>query len=170
MGALSGATKQAPAQPRTTPNALDTWLARYSFPLLRITMGLVIFGFGFLKYFPGISPAQDLVLHVNRVLTFGLMPSQVTLPLFATAESLLGLSLITGIGLRYLVYPLTLWAFAILSPLVLFPGELFSGPHHAPTIEGQYVLKDIILLAGCLVVMARVRRERVISSHEGEQP
>jgi uncharacterized membrane protein YkgB len=40
---------------------------------------------------------------------------------------------------------------------VLFPGELFSGPDHAPTLAGQYVLKDVILLAASLVVMARVR-------------
>lgn len=163
MGALGGTTKPAPRRPGgRTPGgrtALDEWLAKYSFPLLRISLGLVIFGFGFLKYFPGVSPAQDLVLHVNHVLTFGLVPDQVTLPLFATVESLLGLSLITGLGLRYLVYPLTVWAVAILSPLVLFPGELFSGPHHAPTLDGQYVIKDIILFAACLVVTARVRRD-----------
>ncbi|HEX9335994.1 MAG TPA: hypothetical protein VF892_08910 [Pseudonocardiaceae bacterium] len=155
--AMRGATK--PVERPASRNALDDWLARYSFPLLRISMGLVIFGFGFLKYFPGVSPAQALVLHVNRVLTFGLMPDHVTLPLFATVESILGLSLITGWGLRYLIYPLTVWAFAILSPIVLFPGELFSGPHHAPTLEGQYVLKDIILLAACTVIMAKVRRD-----------
>lgn len=159
MGAMRSATEPAPRPARR--NAFDDWLARYSFPLLRISMGLVIFGFGFLKYFPGVSPAQALVLHVNRVLTFGLMPDHLTLMLFATVESVLGLSLITGWGLRYLIYPLTVWAFAILSPVVLFPGELFGGPHHAPTLEGQYVLKDIILLAACLVIMARVRRAAV---------
>jgi len=51
--------------------------------------GLVIFGFGFLKYFPGISPAQALVLKVNHALTFGLMPDRVTLILFATVESII---------------------------------------------------------------------------------
>jgi uncharacterized membrane protein YkgB len=154
MGALRGATKPEPPASR---EKVDDWLARYSFPLLRVTLGLVIFGFGFLKYFPGISPAQDLVLHVNRILTFGLVPDQVALPALATVECLLGLSLITGRGLRHVVYPLTAWAVAILLPLLLFPGELFSGPDHAPTLAGQYVLKDIILLAACLVVMARVR-------------
>lgn len=154
MGALRVATETDPPGRR---ERVDNWLARYSFPLLRVTLGLVILGFGFLKYFYGVSPAQDLVLHVNRILSLGLVPDQVALPLFATVESLLGLSLITGRGLRHVVYPLTLWAIAILSPLVLFPGELFSGPDHAPTLAGQYVLKDVILLAASLVVMARVR-------------
>ncbi|QUQ70937.1 hypothetical protein [Kutzneria sp. CA-103260] len=157
MGALRSATKPEPPAPRR--KRVDDWLVRYSFPLLRVTLGLVIFGFGFLKYFSGLSPAQDLVLHVNRILSLGLVPDQVALPAFATVESLLGLSLITGRGLRYLVYPLTAWAIAILSPVLLFPGELFSGPDHAPTLAGQYVLKDIILLAACLVVMTRVRQD-----------
>jgi putative oxidoreductase len=138
--------------------AVDGWLERYSVTLLRISMGAVIFGFGVLKYFPGVSPAQSIVLAVNHRLTFGLMPDHVTLVLFATVESLIGLSLITGWGLRVIIYPLTVWAVAILSPVVLMPGRLFSGPDHAPTLEGQYVLKDVILLAACLVVAAHVRR------------
>ena len=120
-------------------------------------MGVVIFVFGFVKYFPGVSPAEGLVLAVNRILTFGLMPDKVTLILFATVESLLGLSLITGWGLRVTIYPLALWALAILSPLALLTGQLFSGPHHALTLMGQYVFKDIILLASVLVIAARVR-------------
>ncbi|HEY2695374.1 MAG TPA: hypothetical protein VGJ45_07890 [Pseudonocardiaceae bacterium] len=61
---------------------------------------------------------------MNRVLTFGLLPDRVSLVLFATVESLLGLSLITGYGLRLTIYPLALWALAILSPLVLLTGQL----------------------------------------------
>jgi uncharacterized membrane protein YkgB len=138
--------------------AVDGWLERFSVPLLRISMGLVIFGFGVLKYFPGVSPAQHIVLEVNHRLTFGLLPDHPTLVLFATVESLIGLSLITGWGLRVIIYPLAVWAVAILSPIVLFPGELFSGPDHAPTLEGQYVLKDVILLTACLVIATHVRR------------
>jgi uncharacterized membrane protein YkgB len=140
--------------------AVDRWLDRYSVPVLRVCLGIVIFGFGVLKYFPGVSPAQGIVLAVNRILTFGLIPDQVTLPLFATVEAVIGLSLITGWGLRVVIYPLVVWVLAILSPLVLLTGELFSGPYHAPTLLGQYVFKDIILLAAALVVAADVRRGR----------
>jgi hypothetical protein len=38
--------------------------------------------------------------------------------------------------------------------LFLLPARLFAGPHHAPTLEGQYVLKDIILVAAALVIAA----------------
>ena len=137
-------------------------------PVLRVCMGIVIFGFGVLKYFPGVSPAQGIVLAVNRILTFGLLPDQVTLPLFATVEAIIGLSLITGWGLRVIIYPLAVWVLAILSPLVLLTAQLFSGPYHAPTLMGQYVFKDIILLAAVLVVAADVRRRaRVIAVPSG---
>lgn len=142
----------------TAQLAVDRWLDRYSIPVLRVCMGIVILGFGVLKYFPGVSPAQGIVLAVNRILTFGLLPDQITLPLFATVEAIIGLSLITGWGLRLIIYPLAVWVVAILSPLVLLTGQLFSGPYHAPTLMGQYVFKDIILLAAVLVVAADVRR------------
>jgi hypothetical protein len=137
---------------------IDRWLTRHSITALRVCMGVVIFIFGFVKYFPGVSPAQGLVLAVNRILTFGLLPDRVSLVLFATVESLLGLSLITGYGLRVTIYPLALWALAILSPLVLLTGLLFSGPDHALTLLGQYVFKDIILLAAVLVIATGVRQ------------
>jgi putative oxidoreductase len=68
-----------------------------------------------------------------------------------------------------IIYPLAIWALAILSPVVLMPGQLFSGPDHAPTLMGQYVLKDVILLAGCLVVAAQVRRNPATATNRGEQ-
>ena len=48
--------------------------------------------------------------------------------------------------------PMALWAVGILLPLVLMPAELFSGPDHMPTLEGQYVLKDVILLTATMVI------------------
>lgn len=141
-------------------STIQIWLARNSVRLLRISMGAIILGFGFLKYFPGVSPAEHMVETVSRMLTFGLMPDRATMFLFATVECLIGLSLITGIGLRVVIYPMALWAVGILSPLVLMPVELFSGPDHMPTLEGQYVLKDVILLTATMVIAEATSRRR----------
>lgn len=142
---------------------IQTWLARNSVRLLRISMGSIILFFGLLKYFPGVSPAEHMVETVSRTLTFGLAPDRPVMYLFATVECLIGVSLITRIGLRVVIYPMALWAVGILSPLVLMPTELFSGPDHMPTLEGQYVLKDIILLTATMVIAdatARTGRRR----------
>lgn len=136
---------------------IHRWLMRYSITALRISMGTVILGFGVLKYFPGVSPAQDLVLTITRTLTFGLLPGSVAMVLLATVECAIGLLLIAGRWLRLTSYLLTLWVLGLLSPIVLLAGRIFAGPHHMPTLEGQYVLKDVILFAAVMVIATTVR-------------
>jgi putative oxidoreductase len=141
---------------------IHRWLMRHSITALSISMGIVILGFGILKYFPGVSPAQDLVLGTTRALTFGLVPAMVpesvVMILLATVECAIGVSLIIGRALRVTIYLLAPWVLGILSPLVLLPARLFSGPNHVPTLEGQYVIKDLILLAAAMVIATTVRR------------
>ncbi|REH52045.1 hypothetical protein BCF44_103494 [Kutzneria buriramensis] len=142
-------------------STIHSWLGRNSVRLLRISMGSIILLFGFLKYFPGVSPAEHMVETVSRMLTLGLMPDRLVMVGFATVECVIGLSVITGVGLRLVIYPMALWAVGILLPLVLMPGELFSGPDHMPNLEGQYVLKDVILLTATMVIAdAAVRAGR----------
>ncbi|MGH3840501.1 MAG: hypothetical protein ACRDS0_03515 [Pseudonocardiaceae bacterium] len=143
--------------------AIHRWLLRHSIAALRISMGAVIFGFGILKYFPGVSPAQDLVLTTTRALTFGLVPSGVALVLLATVECAIGLLLISGRWLRVTTYLVALWVLGILSPIVVLTGRMFAGPHHMPTLEGQYVLKDVILLTAAMVIATTMRR----AAHRG---
>ncbi|HEX4099289.1 MAG TPA: hypothetical protein VHY21_01930 [Pseudonocardiaceae bacterium] len=141
--------------------AIHRWLMRYSLIALRISMGIVYFGFGILKYFPGMSPAQDLALATTHLLSFGLVPavipSAVAMALIATLECTIGLLLIAKRWLRLAVCLLAIQLTGILSPAVLLAGRLFAGPHHMPTLEGQYVLKDVILVAVAMVIATTVR-------------
>jgi hypothetical protein len=66
----------------------------------------------------------------------------------------IGICLLANRGMRLAIWLLAIEFVGILSPLVLLPGRLFAGPHHAPTLEGQYVLKDIILVTAALVIAA----------------
>ncbi len=151
-------------------SAIHRWLMRYSITALRISMGAVILGFGFLKYFPGVSPAQDLALAATRVLTFGLLPDGLVMVLLATLECAIGLLLITGRWLRLTSYLFTFWVLGILSTIVLLPGRIFAGPHHMPTLEGQYVLKDVILFAAAMVIATTVRGGALTDGeHRGSQ-
>ena len=131
------------------------WLARHSVDLLRISLGLVFFGFGVLKFFPGISPAEGLASETFGILTFGLVPHGVAMFLIAALESTIGLLLLSGRGLRLALGLLALQMIGILSPIVLLPGEMFRTDPIAPTLAGQYVLKDLILGAAALVVAAK---------------
>ena len=129
-------------------------LVLHSIKALRITVGAVFLGFGALKFFPGVSPAQDLSIKTIELLTFGLVPWRAGLIGIATLECFIGVCLLANRWMRLAVWLLAVEFIGILAPLVLLPGRLFSGPHDAPTLEGQYVLKDIILVAAGMAIAA----------------
>ncbi|MGH2559240.1 MAG: DoxX family membrane protein [Thermomicrobiales bacterium] len=150
-------------------NALVTgWLARNSIPLLRISLGLVFLGFGALKFFPDLSPAEQIAKETMDRLTLGLVPGSAGIVLVAAMETAIGLSLITGRHLRLGMTMLGMAMIGVLSPLVLFPDELFSRQYNAPTLEGQYVVKDIVLLAGGLVLKAGGDSGRIVTDEDAE--
>jgi len=141
---------------------LELWLVRHSIGALRISMGAVFFGFGVIKFFPGMSPAQSLATETVKMLSFGLVPASVSIVLVASLECAIGLCLLTGRWLRIGVWLLGLQVIGILLPLVLVPGELFTGPSHAPNLKGQYVLKDVVLVAAAMVIAATLRGGRLV--------
>ena len=127
-------------------------LRGHSIALLRIVVGLVILAFGVLKFFPDVSPAEELTKMTTDKLTFGLVPGHIAIVVVATLETIIGLLLIAGRFLRLAVYLLFGQLIGVLAPLVLFTDRLFAGPHSAPTLEGQYVVKDLIIVAAGFVV------------------
>ncbi len=137
-------------------NVVHRVLIRRSIAWLRISVGAIFLAFGVLKYFPGVSPAERLATDTTNVLFLGLIPPDVAIVVVATMECFIGLCFLIGSGtlMRVAIWVLAAQFVGILSPLLIEPGTLFSGPHHAPTLEGQYVLKDIILVAAGLVIAA----------------
>lgn len=131
---------------------MHRFLRAHSIAMLRIALGIVILAFGLLKFFPGVSPAEELSKMTMDKLTLGLAPGHVSIVFVAMLETVIGLLLVTGQLLRVAVYLFFVQLIGILAPLVLFTDRLFAGPHGAPTLEGQYVIKDIILVAAGLVV------------------
>ena len=73
---------------------ITNWMAQYGIRLLRVSLGIIFFWFGVLKFFPGLSPAQALAIKTISLLTFGFLPSNVALLILATWECLIGLGLI----------------------------------------------------------------------------
>jgi putative oxidoreductase len=135
---------------------LKALLERWSIPALRIALGAVFVAFGVLKFFPGMSPVESLVEATWGVLTFGIVGGQLALILTAVIETVAGLALISGVFARFGLVVLALAFVGIFSPLVFFPGELFA--EAGPTLLGQYVLKNVVLVAAALVVASRVLR------------
>jgi putative oxidoreductase len=153
------------ARAQTLEAACMRWLTAYSIAVLRVSVGAVFLGFGVLKFFPGVSPAQNLVEATTHILTFGLVPGAAALVGVATLETVIGLCLLFGRAMRAAIYLLVVQLVGILSPIVLLPGRLFSGAGHiAPTLEGQYVLKDIIIVGAALVLAATLNGARLTAA------
>jgi putative oxidoreductase len=134
--------------------SLKMLLERWSIPALRVALGLVFAAFGVTKFFPGVSPLEPLVEATWGVLTFGVVGGQLALVLTAIIETVAGLALISGVFARFGLVMLAVAFVGILSPLVFFPGELFADS--GPTLLGQYVLKNVVLVAAALVIASRV--------------
>ena len=138
-------------------------MARYGLTLLRLSLGVVFFWFGALKFFPGLSPAQELAARTIRVLTFGLAPPSLSIPVLAAWECLIGLGLITGVFMRATLLLLFLQMFGTLLPLFFFPSEVFTRIPYAPNLEGQYIIKNFVLISAALVIGATVRGGAVVA-------
>jgi uncharacterized membrane protein YphA (DoxX/SURF4 family) len=141
--------------------AITTTLARLGIPVLRMSLGIVFFWFGFLKFFPGLSPAQDLAERTIHDLTLGLVGPSISLPVLATWETLIGLGLISGRFLRATLFLLAVQMLGTFLPLVFYPGETFTQFPYAPTLEGQYIIKNLVLIGAAMVVGSTVRGGRI---------
>lgn len=142
---------------------INRWLVANSIALLRIGMGLVFLGFGVLKFFPGISPIEDLATRTTHVLTLGNLSGHPAMNFVAGLECIIGLCFLTGRCLRVGVWLMAAQMIGAMSPLLLFPGELFPGPHHAPTLAAQYIIKDIILIAAGMVIASTWTGARIVA-------
>jgi putative oxidoreductase len=127
-------------------------LAAHSVTALRISLALIIAAFGALKFVPGWSPAEHLVQKAVEGMTFGMVTGHVAVASTAALEVFIGLMMLTGWLPRLTLVVTAGWLLGIMSPLVLFPGELFPGG--LPTLAAQYILKDIILAAAVAVIGA----------------
>lgn len=145
--------------------ALNRWLVAHSIALLRISLGLVFLMFGALKFFPGLSPIEDLATQTTSALTLGLVGPGVGLVMIAALECAIGLCFVTGRFLRVGVWLMGTQMLGAMSPLVLFPGELFSGLYHAPTLAAQYIIKDIILVAAAIVIASTWSGARIVAEN-----
>jgi uncharacterized membrane protein YphA (DoxX/SURF4 family) len=143
--------------------ALTAWMARNGIRLLRISLGVVFLWFGVLKFFPGLSPAQTLAGNTISILSFGLLTPELAVFILAVWECLIGVGLISGYLLRATLFLLWLQMLGTITPLFLFPEQCFTVVPIAPTLEGQYIIKNLVLVTAGLVIGATVRGGRYTS-------
>ncbi len=131
--------------------------------ILAISIGLVYLWFGALKYFPDLSPAESLAKDTIHILTFGLIPENVTIILLAIWETIVGLGLILNIYRRPMIVIALAHLALTFTPLILFPDLSFNGSPFYLTIVGQYIFKNIIIIAALLTLYRMSGRSRILT-------
>jgi uncharacterized membrane protein YkgB len=142
--------------------ALTRWMAKNSLTILRIGLGIVFLWFGTLKLFPGLSPAESLV----RDTVFWIDPS-LFLPLLGIWEIAIGVGFMWGRWMRLTLLLLFLQMPGTALPLLVLPEAVWQTFPYALTLEGQYIIKNLVLIGAALVLGATVRGGRLDPEPQG---
>src|ERR1051325_11337653 len=129
------------------------WMERHGYRLLRIAMGIIFIWFGALKPF-GLSPAEALVAKATAWI-----PVPGFLYILTVWE--------VAIGVCFLFKRLTRWAVVLLLmhmpgtmlPLITLRDETFAQFPFVPTLEGQYIIKNLILIAAGVVLGGQITHQ-----------
>lgn len=144
---------------RRTYDRLDARVVRFmatgGIPLLRNALAIVFVWFGLLKVI-GSSPVADLVAE-----TVYWIPPEFFVPLLGVWETAIGIGLFLGVALRLTLLLLWVQMIGTFSVLVMLPHVAFQGGNPLLlTTEGEFVVKNLVLIAAGLVVGSTVRRRR----------
>jgi uncharacterized membrane protein YkgB len=147
----------SPTQPEVREKAqrvderFRPFLDRIGVPLLRISLGVVFLWFGLLKIFE-VSPVAGLVAK-----TIYWFDPDVAVPALGALEVFVGLCLVAGRLMRIALPLLVLQMAGTFLVLVLLPGVAFrEGNPLLLTVEGEFVVKNLVLLSAALVIGSRL--------------
>lgn len=143
---------------------INLWLTRNALSLLRISIGIIYVWFGALKFFDNLSPADQLAKDTISLITFGLIPNQISIILLAVWETLLGFFLIIGAWKRTLFYILLLHMICTFVPLFFFGDVSFTSAPYAFTLVGQYIMKNLIIICAAIVLNAHAHGKIILNS------
>lgn len=133
--------------------AIAGWMDRYGLLFLRISLAIIFVWFGALKPFR-ISPADELIKR-----TVYWFDPDVFIPILGAWEVAIGVCLLFRPLIRLALLLLFLQMPGTFLPLVLLPDVCFTYVPWAPTLEGQYIIKNLVLISAAIVVGGSVRRQ-----------
>lgn len=145
--------------PRETAERLDAWIIEtmrtHAIFALRVALGLVFVWFGALKV-AGESPIEHLIAAIAV-----LIPADALIVLLGVWEIVIGLGLLFAIALRTTLLLFFLQMLGTFSLLVLRPDIAFQTWNPLLlTTEGEFVIKNLILLSAGLVVGGTIHHRR----------
>ncbi|MPY88926.1 MAG: hypothetical protein GEU99_13480 [Luteitalea sp.] len=146
---------------RAKLDALDrgiaTFMQRTGTPALRLSLAVIFIWFGILKPL-GLSSAAALV-----EATVGWMPllsPDTWVAVIGWWEVVIGVTFLFRRTIRVAIALLALQMFGTFLPMIMLPEVTFQpgGIPFVPTMEGQYIIKNLLIISAALVVGGTVRQ------------
>lgn len=134
---------------------ISSWMERHGYRLLRIAMGIIFIWFGALKPF-GLSPAEALVARATAWI-----PVPGFLYILTVWEVTIGVCFLFKRLVRWGVVLLLLHMPGTLLPLITLRDETFVRFPFALSLEGQYIIKNLVLITAGIVLGGQVRAGQV---------
>ncbi len=138
-------------------------MADHAVTFTRVALGVIFLWFGFLKFFPGLSSEEPIATRTMRAISFGLLEPSVSRPLLAAWECAIGVGLLMNKALRFTLLLLFVQMLGTLMPLVIFPAETFKIFPIVPTLQGQFILKNLVIISAAIFIGATVRGGRMVA-------
>ncbi len=134
--------------PSTTASAATVGCATWGARMARLGLALVFLWFGFLKFFPGTSPAEGLV----EATVGWLVDPAWFVPFLGVWECAIGIGLVVDRWRRATLGLMLLHMAGTFMPFFSCPHLVWSDPPFVWTLEGQYIVKNIVFIAVALML------------------
>lgn len=138
---------------------IAAFMRRWGTLALRLSLAIIFIWFGILKPL-GLSPAEPLVVRTVEWMPL-LEPGQ-WVAVIGWWEVTIGVTFLFRRTIRLAIALLAMQMVGTFLPLIMLPGITFQpgGIGYAPTMEGQYIIKNLLIIAAALVVGGTVRGGR----------
>ncbi|MBF6609379.1 MAG: DoxX family membrane protein [Flavobacterium sp.] len=139
-----------------------TWLEQHGIDILRISIAIIFFWFGFLKFFDATSAAEEIAGTTIETISFGIIPPPIALPVLAILECTIGVGLLLKKWSRFVIPLLYFQMAGAILPLLIFPDKTWSA-FMVPTLLDQYIIKNFILISAAIVISIVARGGKLIA-------
>lgn len=144
---------------KNTDARISSFMRRHGVGALRYSLAIIFIWFGALKPL-GLSPAEPLVL--QTVDWMPLFEARTWLSIIGLWEIVIGLLFLFRSTLRYAIALLAMQMVGTFMPLIILPSVTFQEGRipYGLTMEGQYIVKNILICSATMVIGGTVYRRR----------
>ena len=143
---------------KTIDQQVTRRMSTWGIPAVRISFGIIFIWFGILKPL-GLSAAEPLLKATVAWLPFG--SPETWLVVIGWWEVVIGLTFLFKKTTRIAIALLFLQMLGTFMPMVFLPEVVYQNGSsiYLPTMEGQYILKNLLIIASAVVIGGSMNRE-----------